>query len=336
MTNYQYPQQLTGQPQLGTPAVQSARQTGFSQPVRESPSTGRLQQQPSVAGTARTVETGQPTQQATGQFVGQPTQQQFSAPRGEPQAVQSFAEPQLQPRQFEAPTAQRVAQPVAQPQVQPRQVDAPTPQRPTQFAGSIPQRPAATELSAQQVPLGTGLQQVPAGIQQPAAESGGMLTLQQGAPTQVAGSQAPSGVQFAGGGQATAVAQPTGGQQAMAVPEEVEQQADLQSLAKGMPAVDIYETPDELAIFADVPGCEPENIELVGNESSVTLVAERGESPMTDAKNIQRECVEQFERTLPLPARADIDEAEATVENGVCRITLPKNEDDREKRIGFQ
>lgn len=339
MTNYQYPQQLTGQAQLGTPAVPSVRQTGFSQPIRESPSTGRLPQQPSVAGTARTVETGQPTRQATAQNVGQPTQQQFGASPIEPQAVQGFAEPQLQPRQFEAPTAQRVARPVTQSQAQLRQVEAPTSQRLTQPTASTRQRFAGTELSGQQVPLGTGVQQFPAGVgvQQPTTESSRTLPFQQ-APMQAAASQAPSGVQFAGGAQTAGVTQPTGGQQAMAVPEEfgVEQQAELQSLAKGMPAVDIYEKTDELVIFADVPGCEPENIELVGNENSVTLVAERGESPMTDAKNVQRECVKQFERTLPLPARADIDEAEATVENGVCRITLPKNEDDREKRIGFQ
>ncbi|MEF8801014.1 MAG: Hsp20 family protein [Halolamina sp.] len=320
MTHYQYPQQSrTERAQLGTPVVQSPQPTSFSQPVAKPQVTGQLAQQPPFSGATVQAGTAQPSQQGAAEYTRQPTP-----------PAQKAASPQSQHLQLEGPSAQRQpqVQPVAQqtqpvtPQVvQPQQVTAPSTQELAQPAVSTQQQlPARAEWAKQ--PTAQSVQSVPA---------------QQTGAVQAAGSQAASGAQTGSGGQAAGQAQPTGFEQTMsAMPEsQFEQQAET-SPAKGIPNVGIYETTDELVVFADVPGVNSEDIELVGNENSVTLVANRGEPSVTDGKVIQRECAEELERTIPLPARAEIDEAEATVEDGVVRITLPKNEDVREKRIGIQ
>lgn len=320
MSHYQYTQQpWTERAQLGTRAVQSTQPTGFSQPVQETQVPGRFVQQPSFAATTGDFETQQ-FRQETGQYVGQPAQQ-----------AQTFAPAQIEPQQV----ATQEPQQLAQPQVTARQVDVPAGQRLVQPAVSS-QLPARSA-TAQQAPFRSDVQ-FTTGIEQPMSQSAQTVPAQRTRGVQMAGGQVPGGVQTASGGQAPVRAQPAAGGQTMAAPPEaqIEQESEVTSLTQGMPAVDIYETPDELVIFADVPGCTPEDVELLGNESSVTLVAKRGEPSITNGKSIQRECAEEFERTIPLPARADIEEAEASVEDGVVRTTLPKSEDHREKRIGIQ
>lgn len=104
----------------------------------------------------------------------------------------------------------------------------------------------------------------------------------------------------------------------------------------GMPSVDVYETTEEIVVHTDVPGCSSEDVDIRCNANSVTINAERSDRAPGDASVVQLERPTQLERTFALPSRAEIDEAEATVEDGECEITLPKAEEAKEKRIGIQ
>lgn len=44
----------------------------------------------------------------------------------------------------------------------------------------------------------------------------------------------------------------------------------------------------------------------------------------------------RLERTIPMPAHIDPEQAAAEHENGVCLITVQKDENDRRHEIGFQ
>lgn len=124
----------------------------------------------------------------------------------------------------------------------------------------------------------------------------------------------------------------------MSVQQEVQSpsQAAAMDTLRGIPSIDILETPDEIRVFADVPGYDPDAVEVLCDDSKLTLLARRDAEEEKDATWIQRERPTEIRRELQLPAHAVVDEAEATCENGICTITLPKSEEGRQKRIGFQ
>lgn len=129
-------------------------------------------------------------------------------------------------------------------------------------------------------------------------------------------------------------AQQTGG--GMAGQTSMQSTTGTVGMQRGIIAVDIMETPDELRVYADVPGFDPDDVEVLCDDSTLTLLATRNVEDEDEASWIQRERPTEIQRELQLPARAVVDEAEATIEDGVCTITLPKSEEGRQKRIGFQ
>ena len=103
-----------------------------------------------------------------------------------------------------------------------------------------------------------------------------------------------------------------------------------------VPSVDVFESADAIELLVDVPGARADDIDLRANEESLLLVAEREASSDDDLRPLQRERPTALERTIPLPARANVEGCEASVEDGVCEITLPKREDDQQRRIGVE
>jgi HSP20 family protein len=99
------------------------------------------------------------------------------------------------------------------------------------------------------------------------------------------------------------------------------------------PNVDVYETDKEIVIKADVPGVEPEDIEVYGTEDAVVL---RGETRREDERNeggVYRaeRLYGRFERQIPLPPGARPDEAKANFRNGVLELRIPKTEEARQR-----
>lgn len=92
------------------------------------------------------------------------------------------------------------------------------------------------------------------------------------------------------------------------------------------PAIDVEDTPDAYLVKADVPGYSKDDlgIELDGNTVTIkgNTIAEKG----TDSPDLiyQERRVGEFRRTLTLPRDIDAEHAEATFNNGVLEIRLPK------------
>ena len=102
------------------------------------------------------------------------------------------------------------------------------------------------------------------------------------------------------------------------------------------PFVDVYDTPDEITVFADLPGCRKEDINVQTSNSTLFITAERLEEVEGEARPLVYERSKRVERSIELPAHVDVEEAEASCEEGVCKVTLPKAEDDRQRTIGVQ
>lgn len=98
------------------------------------------------------------------------------------------------------------------------------------------------------------------------------------------------------------------------------------SMARPMP-LDVYATPEEAIILAAVPGMRPQDLEITYDQNTVTLsgrVAPAGEQDQNATWYLHEIWSGQVERTVSLPFEVDPSQAEATFENGIVRVSLPK------------
>jgi len=101
------------------------------------------------------------------------------------------------------------------------------------------------------------------------------------------------------------------------------------------PSVDIYENKDQIVLEAELPGMKQEDFELTVENSVITLRGERRFEKFDDADNYHR--VERsygaFTRSFTLPQTVSAEGATAEYQNGVLRVTLPKREETKSRRI---
>jgi HSP20 family protein len=97
----------------------------------------------------------------------------------------------------------------------------------------------------------------------------------------------------------------------------------------GVP-VDVEDRGDAFVVSADLPGYEKSDVDIRLSGDSLTLSASREvETSEADAEFVRRErSSESVSRSVRLPGRVDETATEATYENGVLRVTLPKAEAD--------
>ena len=99
--------------------------------------------------------------------------------------------------------------------------------------------------------------------------------------------------------------------------------------------LDVVASGDEYVITAGVPGLRAEDLSLEVLGDTVTI---RGELPATEPKEGDESLLHErrygkFARSVTLPAEVDGAKAEATIENGLLTLRLPKAETAKPKTI---
>jgi HSP20 family protein len=98
--------------------------------------------------------------------------------------------------------------------------------------------------------------------------------------------------------------------------------------------VDVREADEAYQITAAVPGLKAEEVEIQVLDDVVTLRVRPQAEESQDREYLLREIGEgELERSFRLPAAIDTAKAEAVVENGLLRLSLPKVEAVRPKTI---
>jgi HSP20 family protein len=106
-------------------------------------------------------------------------------------------------------------------------------------------------------------------------------------------------------------------------------------LAHAGPAINIWE--DEQAVYAeaDLPGMNPEKLDVFVTEGDQLTV--QGERAPFEAEGAvwhrQERGFGQFLRQVTLPAMVDADKVEAKYEQGVLKLTMPKSEAAKPRKI---
>jgi HSP20 family protein len=106
--------------------------------------------------------------------------------------------------------------------------------------------------------------------------------------------------------------------------------------ATWIPAVDICEYADRFELLVDVPGIDPNHVELTLDQGVLTLSGERTEQAQTpDALKYQRSerGVGRFYRRFVLPDTVDSDKVQATGKDGVLKVTIAKQAKAMPRRI---
>jgi HSP20 family protein len=100
------------------------------------------------------------------------------------------------------------------------------------------------------------------------------------------------------------------------------------------PPVNAFANEDGVALSAQLPGVEQDDLEISVFRDTLTLRGKR--QPGTDERQAyhRRERGHgEFVRNISLPCSVDPDRVEATVQNGVLRLSLHRPEQDKPKRI---
>lgn len=107
------------------------------------------------------------------------------------------------------------------------------------------------------------------------------------------------------------------------------------SVADWIPATDIVEEQDRFVLRADLPGVDPENIDVNMENGILTLTGERSSASEDETNGLRRieRASGRFYRRFTLPETADAEGITAKSANGILELVIPKQPEVRARRI---
>ena len=110
---------------------------------------------------------------------------------------------------------------------------------------------------------------------------------------------------------------------------------DFMAAGAWNPSVDIFEDKDRLILEAELPGMKREDFDISVENNVLTLRGERKFEKKAEGDNYHR--VERsygsFTRSFTLPQTVSAEGATADFDNGVLRVSLPKREETKARKI---
>ncbi len=100
-------------------------------------------------------------------------------------------------------------------------------------------------------------------------------------------------------------------------------------------AIDVHEADDAYTIMTNVPGVDSENIDITLHDGILTIAAELPKAQAEDGVRVHvaERVYGQFTRTISLPKAVDSERVEATFDNGVLTLFLPKTAEAQPRQI---
>ncbi len=108
-----------------------------------------------------------------------------------------------------------------------------------------------------------------------------------------------------------------------------------QTWRAGSLPLDVYAEGDNFVIEAALPGVNPEavNVSVLGNQ--VTISGEYPATPEGRQYLFRERPTGRFQRTVTLPTDLDAAKAQGSCEHGILRLTAPKAEHAKPKRLAL-
>jgi len=124
---------------------------------------------------------------------------------------------------------------------------------------------------------------------------------------------------------------------------QVRQKQELKAPAEGtrnvpvyVPAVDIYESENSIVLTADMPGVTPEDVDIDLRDNQLTLFGKVSLENTQEQVLIREYGSGDYYRQFTLSSKIDQSKIEASMNDGVLTLTLPKAELARPKKISVK
>ena len=100
------------------------------------------------------------------------------------------------------------------------------------------------------------------------------------------------------------------------------------------PALDLYESGDNVVAVVELPGMRKEDIDISLHDGTLAISGERKRESANGEKAQRTErYVGTFRRSITLPTRVDAGKVGATYHDGILKVILPKAEEAKPKQI---
>lgn len=98
-------------------------------------------------------------------------------------------------------------------------------------------------------------------------------------------------------------------------------------LEKSFP-IDVIDCPDKIIVRAELPGIAKKNISIRALGRMLEIKAEQVQEKREEAETVfrQERRYGRFYRTIPLPTEIEAEKAEASLEDGILEVVLPKKQ----------
>ncbi len=105
--------------------------------------------------------------------------------------------------------------------------------------------------------------------------------------------------------------------------------------APAYPPMNVWANENGLVVTAELPGFDPEAIDISVVDDTLTVSGSRQPEELGDSESYRRRerNYGKFSRTFQLPFAVEVDNVEAAFENGLLNISLPRAELDKPKKI---
>ena len=101
------------------------------------------------------------------------------------------------------------------------------------------------------------------------------------------------------------------------------------------PPVEMYEKADRFVVRVELPGVKKDDIDISMTGDTLVVRGEREVPKQAKDEEYHRceVCYGHFSRSINIPAAVDVDEIEATYEDGILDIGLPKTKDAKAAKV---
>ena len=102
-----------------------------------------------------------------------------------------------------------------------------------------------------------------------------------------------------------------------------------------LPAVDVFDTKESVVLKAELAGMKPDDIQIEVEDNVLTIKGERRFEEKVEEDRYYR--VERrfgsFQRSIALPQGVDAEDIQASYEDGILEVRVPKAEEEKPKKI---
>jgi len=102
-----------------------------------------------------------------------------------------------------------------------------------------------------------------------------------------------------------------------------------------VPPAEMEETEEAFHLRLEVPGMNPDDLEIQVSAENISIRGERKSESKTEENGMKRSEFRYgtFQRLIPLSSRIDHNNVQADYKNGVLELTLPKAEEEKQKAV---